>query len=263
MTDPSFFGTETEVGGPPQEGSTYDPSANRQPTNQGGDAFIGTYLANSEVPTIYLSLRVTTPHNTWDTLVKPHIDDASWYISYPHSGKNGNNEHFHVFLSGVTASDRERYRKRFRSAGFTGNQHVSLKLMQNGVTSAITYGAREGTEPICKGPLCASWIRDAPEWVEQRASKKRSGDDFIELTCKNLIKVAFEFHRQEKLKTTCLAKTMQIMLERGVYVMSPTLVRQGAPNWYLELFRESVETGKLSWNAEVWKTGVFRDFSGR
>eukprot|EP00961_Rhodomonas_salina_P023668 317914-Rhodomonas_salina.2 len=97
--------------------------------------------------------------------------------------------------------------------------------------------------------------------IEQHSKKRRSGDDFIELTCKNLLKVCFDFHKAEKLKTTSLGKTMEIMLDRGLYIMSPTLVRQGAPSWMLEVFAESVELGELHWNYKIWQAGVFRDFA--
>lgn len=237
------------------------PPTTNQPTTQ---SFIGSFVSGTDVPVRYISIRITTLHANWESVVLPDIQDAEWYISYPHFGKKKDNEHFHIFLSGCTNADRERYRKRFKKRGFSGNQHLSIKLCENGVTNAITYGAREGTIPFTKGDQCTKWIAGAPKWVEQRATvKKRKADDFIELTCKNLLKVCFEFHQQEELKTTDLACTMELMLNRGTYIMSPTLMRQGAPIWMLDIFSESVKLGRLKWDHKLWRAGVFRDFSSR
>lgn len=247
------------------EGSTYDPSANR-PTNQPttNQTTLGQWLEDAEIPVQYLSIRLTIAHEKWKEICEPCFDDAEWYISYPHSGKNGNNEHFHVFVNGCTAADRERYRKRFKKLGFVGNQHISVKLCENGVTSAITYGARESTQPITKGTLVQRWIDSAPAWVEQRAkSKKRARDEVIQLTCVNMMKLAFEFHRQNKVKRDELDWTLRLMLNSGEYVFAPTLVRQGAPIWYQDVFKESVKLGKLEWNPRYFSKGIFRDFGGR
>lgn len=221
---------------------------------------IGMYLEDDSIPLHYLSIRVTVAHSLWSSL-EPCIADCDWFIAYPHCGKNGNNEHFHIFLPGSVAADRERIRKRFKALGYSGNQHFSCKLMQNGLTQAISYGAKESSTPITRGAQCGHWIRYAPEWVEHRAKKRKSGDDFVELTCKNLVKCCFEYHKSTKLKTTSMAKTMEFMLNEGLYIMSPTLVRQGAPSWMLEVFRESVELGELNWNYKIWQAGVFRDFA--
>lgn len=252
------------VGQNPEEGSTYDPSANHQPTNRLArqQTTIGHFIEDAEIPLHYLSLRVTMEHSLWETIL-PCIEDSAWYISYPHSGKLGNNEHYHIFLPGIGPADRERIRKRFKKLGYSGNQHISVKFMQNGLTQALSYGAKEKTKPITSGDLCQRWIDLAPEWVEHTTKKRRAVDDFVELNCKNLIKVCFDFHKSVKLVTTSLPKTMQVMLERGTYIMSPTLARQGAPIWMLEVFKESVEAGKLVWNYKIWQHGVFRDFASR
>lgn len=224
-------------------------------------AYLGGFLDGGTVPTTYVSIRVTTPHSNWPAVEKL-VEDADWYICYPHSGKNGNNEHFHVFVTGGTACDREKYRKRFKTAGFSGNKFIGVKLFENGITSAISYGAREGTEPITKGDECAQWIAESPEWVEQRAGKKRRPtDEYVELSCKNLMKLAFEYRSNENILSTDLPFVMEHMLNSGFYVMSPTLMRQGAPLWMIDVFQHSCEVGRVEWKNQIWRSGVFRDFN--
>lgn len=245
-----------------EAGPTYGPAPTDQPTNRTMvQTYIGGYVDTGTIPTTYISIRVTTPHDNWPAIEKL-VSDAEWYISYPHSGKNGNNEHFHVFVSGGTATTREKFRKRFKTAGFVGNKCVSVKLFENGITSAISYGAREGTTPYVKGSECARWIAEAPEWVESRAGKKRRAtDEYVELSCKNLMKLAFEWRRTEGLSSTHLPYVIECMLNTGFYIMSPTLMRQGAPLWMVPLFQHSCEVGVLQWKHNIWESGVFRDFN--
>lgn len=223
---------------------------------------IASYVPTDDVPTVYVSIRVTTPHSNWRAVEKL-LEGAEYYISYPHSGKEGNNEHFHVLVSGGTNADREKYRKRFKAAGFIGNKFVSVKLCQNGITSAITYCAKESTQPYVLGELCESWIRQSPAWVEQRAAVKRKGEDYVELNCKNLMRLAFDYRKSTGVKSTDLAQVIEFMLNSGHYIMAPTLMRQGAPSWMLDVFKHSCDLGELKWTFSYWKEGVFRDFSGR
>lgn len=245
-------------------GTTYGPAPTDQPTNQRAmvQTYIGGYIEGDTVPTTYISLRVTTPYSNWPAIEKL-VSDAEWYISYPHSGKDGNNEHFHVLIDGGTVKDREKYRKRFKAAGFSGNKFVSVKFCENGVTSAITYCAKESTTPYVKGPECHKWISEAPEWVEARVGKKRrAADEYIELNCKNLMKLAFEWRRSNTTITSMhLPYIIECMLNSGLYIMSPTLMRQGAPLWMVPLFKHSCEVGTLQWKHDIWESGVFRDFN--
>ena len=56
-------------------------------------------------PSTYMSVRITLIHSQWDILYESCFKDVSWYISYPHMGKNGNNPHFHVLMPADSTRD--------------------------------------------------------------------------------------------------------------------------------------------------------------
>lgn len=215
------------------------------------------------IPQHYISIRITTPHANWAS-VYDVIKDEPWYISYPHFGKKGDNEHFHVFTPGGTVADRERIRARFKRAGFTGNKCICVKLGENGITSGIQYGSRERTQPRFAGENVDEWIRISPPWDPNLAKKrKRDSDDYVQLTCMNVIRYAFEYWKDNNIKSTDLPKVVEIMLQDGKYVFSSAMMRQGAPSWQIDVFRESCEAGRLVYNSEIFRTAIWRDFSSR
>ena len=73
-------------------------------------------------PERYVSIRVTLEHDRWPE-IEECFDGSDWYIAYPHTGKNGNNPHFHVLLPG-TKTELDKYRKRLKGAGVTGNKQL-------------------------------------------------------------------------------------------------------------------------------------------
>jgi len=87
-------------------------------------------------PTEYLSIRITDAHTNWSK-IKIVILDYEWYISYAEHGTSGTNPHFHVLLPGSGQRDSDRIRKRLKTAGYTGNRQLSVKLNQNGLSSVV------------------------------------------------------------------------------------------------------------------------------
>jgi len=270
-TDPSVIVNDSDQLTPQlvPDATTYVASPTRQPTNlptnhpipKGKQAFIGRFVEKSSVPAHYISVRVTIVHDDWMIVYNAlGISEVDWYISYPHTGKDGTNEHYHVFLPGGTPADRERFRKRLKSVFVGGNRDFSVKLMQNGLTSAITYGSREGTVPIWRGPLTKQWIDASPEWVESRPGKglKRDSTGAVSITGLNMMRLAWDYHKSQNAQTTDLAEVLEAMLNSGDYNLAMSVVNQGVPDWYLEVFRESVERGRLKWTNSIWRQGVFR-----
>lgn len=140
-------------------GSTFRPQIHR-PTNQ-------------PMVQSYTSVRITIPHSDLAMMLDKVFFDQEWYICYPHNGKNGDNEHFHIFCPATDNAGRERIRKRVKDHFGAGNKFISLKSCQNGIAQAIQYGSKEGTDPITRGDV-QSWIDNAPAWIPGGcATKKR------------------------------------------------------------------------------------------
>lgn len=121
---------------------------------------------------VYTSVRITIPHSLLDKMLEKVFYDVVWYICYPHSGKNGDNEHFHVFCPATDSAGRDRIRKRVKDNFGSGNKFISLKHCENGISQAIQYGSKEGTQPITRGDV-QSWIDNAPAWIPGGVTKKR------------------------------------------------------------------------------------------
>jgi len=216
---------------------------------------------NHQPPVWYVSIRVTVGHDEWDRVYEC-IKDCLWYISYPHTGSNSDNEHFHIFVPGANNADREKFRKRFKSAGFSGNKQFSIKLNQNCVTSAIQYASKEGTTPRFSGDEQSEWIAMSPEWENRTTKgikpKPRKIDPLgIRLSCVNLLQLSFKYHQSKRMTTDHLGKVMEFMLNDGYY-MDSNLVRSGAPDFYLQVFKDSVECGSLRWKSETITPSIFR-----
>jgi len=247
-----------------QDATTYVASPTHQPTNPkpaGKQTYIGRYVEQTDVPRNYISVRVTIRHDDWMIVYDAlGISALDWYISYPHTGTDGTNEHYHVFLPGGTAADRERYRKRLKAVFVGGNRDFSVKLMQNGLTSAITYGSREGTVPIFRGQDTKRWINQAPEWVEARPGKgaKRDSTGRISITQVNMLDLAWDYHRAQNAHTDDLSEVIEAMLNSGDYRFAASTMMRGVPDWYLAVFKESVELGRLKWPRIHYKRGIFR-----
>lgn len=219
----------------------------------------------------YVSMRITCPHDEWEIIERKVLFDSPWYISYPHFGKNKNNEHYHVFVPGGK-KDATRYRERCKSHAYSGNKHLSIKCLENSILQAISYGAREGTEPITRGPHTRCWIRWAPEWQNARLyenlnpttgpgeKRKREDEEGIRVTQRNFMRLAFNYRRDHGIHSTDVADVFIHMFAHGYY-LCPTFARQGMPTFYLDVFKDSCEKGYLTWRGTkfIWKNVVFRD----
>ena len=228
------------------------------------------YNAGYLHPKHYISCRFTIPHQRWPELADV-LTPYTWYISYPHFGKTGTNQHFHVFLPGSTKKDADCIRNRIKKLDIHGNKHVSIKLNQNGLEQAIQYGSREKTTPSSFGFCSESWILRAPKWMDanlkenlydQLAGKrKREDPEGIKLTAVNHVRLAFNYHKEKNLKfSTDLGHTILHMLSNGHY-LCPQFARRGVPDFYQEVFETSVAKGHYTWahinqstfRAALWK----------
>lgn len=98
--------------------------------------------------------------------------DLPWYICYPHTGKNGDNEHYHIFTPELDHNRRNLYRTRITRSVGSGNKYLSIKSCKNGLAQAIQYGSKEGTQPITRGDV-QQWIDDAPPWIPGASTAPR------------------------------------------------------------------------------------------
>lgn len=162
-------------------------------------------------PKNYLAVRITVAHALVAT-VEDAFSDCSWYILYPHSGKDKDNEHFHVSCPDATGKRLGELKERIRKFAGSGNGKFSVKRRENGVLHSITYMAKEGTQPKTRGDSVPGWISSAPVWVNGElgnVAKKRkramledpiTGEQFQMKTClvkQNLVMyMSFFWHRK-------------------------------------------------------------------
>jgi len=217
-------------------------------------------------PTGYISLRLTMKHEDWPLIAREVINDSEWYISYPHYGKNRDNEHFHVFLPGGR-TESEKYRNRAKKLGYSGNKHVSIKCHENGLSCAIQYGSRENTEPFAKGDNVQEWIENAPKWVQvDKASmlgkRGRVDPEGIKLTSVNHLRLAWEYRKKQRFPNDTLPGVIASMLDAGYYIC-PAFARQGVPDFYKDVFADSVKCGRLQWKSQIkqWSMHLWRPIS--
>lgn len=158
----------------------------------------------------YTSTRITVKHAMLQTMIDKVFYDAEWYICYPHFGKHGDNEHFHIFSPATDKSGHERLRKRVKDSFGTGNKYVSVKSCKNGISCAIQYGSREGTQPTIRGDV-QQWIDDAPAWIPGASDKKKrkrnvthedsdgEWESGIRVNMYNLVDVAVRYYKRKRL----------------------------------------------------------------
>lgn len=211
--------------------TTYCLTAN-QPTNQPTEL---------ELPEEYASLRITIEHTKYAELHDKVLFDLEWYISYPHTGKNRSNEHYHVFFqSGIT----ERLRKRIKDNFGSGNKQFSFKSFKNGLASGIQYGSKEGTRPYYVGDECPEWILSAPPWEQRNAAGVNAGingkpprnpDHFKQITYSNMEKVCMRYRNDNGIKSTDLSHVLAHMHRNG-WRLQVTVLRNGIPSQFFEEF---------------------------
>lgn len=197
-------------------------------------------------PDQYLSIRLTVDHLRWPE-VMDILHDVEVYIAYPHKGKDGENEHFHILIPDYTRCEvmRNRIKRKFGGGGRGSNELYSIKSQSNGLLSGIQYCGHENTTPYTKGPDCSGWISEAPPWAEQERrfvqsliGEKRKPvheDHYKEITFRNMLKLCLRCRRDRKLGTTSLAKVLEV-LHGDNYFLNVQVLRQGIPSTYFDQF---------------------------
>lgn len=248
------------------DGSTLDPSETERQTDRGWDV----YPADE-----YVSMRITIKHASWEHVRDNVLKGEEKYISYPHFGKNGNNEHFHVFVPGG-ARVAKKLRERCKKLNLFGNQQLSIKCLKNGILQAISYGAREGTEPFVHGSGVSEWVQRAPEWqhadLQKQLNPRGRGMpkeyEGIQITQRNFLKMTWKYRKDNNLHSDDLTDIWLHMFANG-YDLAPAFAKGGMPTFYLDVFKEACtkdihgrEVGlNAGWRGTkfTWKSVVFRD----
>lgn len=239
------------------EGSTLEPSRGTQPTNL------------MRVPTDYLSVRVTIPHDQWEFVVAA-LTPYDGYIAYPHAGAKTHKEHFHIFIPFKGAlKEIEALRKRIYTKTHLprGNTSVSIKFCHNGILNAITYGSKEHTLPIIhpEDGEIADLVEMAPPWVERvqqvlpleadPTGKKPKVDADWQLTYTNFIPVAIDHYRKHpEIAGYGLRRTCEHLCEHTRWKFSKYVRCGGVPPSYEEEFLHRVGQHRQPPSFESWWT---------
>jgi len=199
-------------------------------------------------PPNYMTLRITVPHDQWPLIEDKVLFGVPVYIAYPHSGKEGENEHFHICVPMAEKNDKmiARFRKRVNDAfrGVKGNKIVAAKFMTNGVDKAIQYMSKEKTEPIYLGDDCEAWIAASPVWTVQTTMEKfLDKDDEIthktrdwQLNYNNLIPQAVAHRNRCRLETTKLKEIVRHMMKTTKWAPAVSMIKGGVPPFYQDRF---------------------------
>lgn len=190
----------------------------------------------------YLSLRINLPHERFDELVQNVIHDVD-YVAYPHKGKQGSNEHFHVFIPTDTRGSGEKFRNRIKRWLGGGNQKYSIKYFDNGFDRAIQYGSKEGTCAFVSNDDFRILVDNAPPWIPQ--DPQRRLDEFFsdptkdskkerdwQLTYSNLVCQAVQHARRSSMTTSSLKEVVAHMIETTKWRPSYQLINKGVPEFY-------------------------------
>lgn len=187
----------------------------------------------------YISVRLTIEHEQLPA-VESMLNDVlkvMWYICYPHTGKGGQNEHFHILIPGNPTSKAECQRIRDvikRTFGARKCQYT-VKHPKDNLLKAITYCSHEQTEPATKGDV-QKWIDDAPAWVEPTeyeksataSGRKRKLHQFADLDGElidlgitvnrnNVVSLAMRHYRIHKLEHLSFQQTLRSMIQSRRY----------------------------------------------
>lgn len=247
---------------------------NESPTNQ-PDGLV--------YPKCYVSLRLTIAHDQFD-LILEHIKLEKWYLCYPHFGKDGTNQHWHVLLPGSDKRDVEKFRRRFKKLGYTGNKYISAKLNENGLSHGIQYCSKEGTEPKTGGDV-QQWIDQAPKWLnanlkdalnvseKRKSSVKRddSTDGMTPITSKGCLYQCWKYRRdvivveRDSMAYSDISDVLLHMLDSQKYYFAPEFVRGGLPDFYIDVFKDSCKKNRLTFKGvqRQWMQVIFRPINSR
>lgn len=178
-----------------------------------------------EIPTHYISVRLTVNHEHWDDVARV-LSDYDTYVAYPHVGKATEKQHFHIFVPGTDAKECEKLRNRFKRAfNDGGNKFISVKFMSNGILNSITYGSREGTTPHIKGDDAEGWVEQAPAWEHRevgigghftsRGYRPPKEDHFLMITFRNIEKACLKYRQSKGIRSDKLEDVLAKMHEDG------------------------------------------------
>lgn len=205
------------------------------------------YPVLGRIPLYYLAVRVTIPHDQWDDLhAVLKLDEVPEWVAFPHTGKEGNNPHFHLAIPTTAPGDpreADKFRKRL-ARKYRGNQAFSVKIMCNGILAAIQYMSKEGTHARIKGPNTSEWIEEAPMWehreVQTSLDKKRKHPDYIpQITYANMFKVCARWRAQHDLKGD-LTDVLDHMISSKEWQLSISVIKGGIPDLELQAFNDYV-----------------------
>lgn len=186
-----------------------------QPTNN-------QQVDQPNVPTFYVSLRLTVSHDEWDN-IKDKVLVGESYVAYTHKGFGGDNPHFHIFVPSADKKGAERLRNRVKRCfpDLSGNAYYSCRFQGNGILHAITYGIKEETTALVSGPDMQDLVLMAPPWVRQDRNigaymKKPGGrevnpDHFKQITPRNIEKVTLRYRQSNGIKSDQLEDTLEAM----------------------------------------------------
>lgn len=197
----------------------------------------------------YISMRITMPHDQWP-LMKPAFDRYEYgYVVYPHCGTKTNKEHFHAFIpwdGPVKEMDSLRLRMKRIFPDAKGNGFLSMKMMENPMVEAVTYGSKEKTTPWVRGDACALLVELAPQWVpkekvqsmipvESSGNKKPRVDSDWQLTYANFVEVAVRHAREHpSMVGRGLKAVIQDVIKQTRWRPSKYMLTGGVPSFYEE-----------------------------
>lgn len=79
------------------------------------------------------------------------------------------------------------------------------------------------------------------------------------LTCYNILRLAWEYRKNHNVESDDLVEITCMMLnDYRMYCLGGTLARNGAPDYYIQMFKESCESGKFTCKATTIRQNIFR-----
>lgn len=212
----------------------------------------------------YISIRVTLDHARERDV--RDVFDTEHSVIFPHLGQNKDNPHYHILVlvprSGNAKKVAEKLRKRIKDQlGVSGAGKLMVKVMSNDVTEAITYCAKEGTDPIDPCPDLDKICKIAPKWVDKvqqpiqqylkgTAPRKPINEDhFYQITYQNMEKVTLRYHRRHGTPPD-LASTLEHMHKNG-WRLNVGVIRGGIPSTFFDEFEAKCK------DSTIWKKSRF------
>jgi len=204
----------------------------------------------TDLPTTYMSIRITRPHDMIDAVVKI-FSDQPWYLIYPHVGKQDENPHFHILTPEMDKATQDSIAQRIRRAfsplkgnalfSFSGDDSKSA-IRTNGILSGIQYCTHEHSSPTLSSETLRGWIQQAPEWLprETLAMARKSKPEKLGepvLTLNNVVKQAIKFREQHRMETDNLATICNLMVLRHGWSVSRDIQVKGLPYHTHAIFR--------------------------